>query len=208
MCIRDSHSQLVIAATVFVAIASKFIIVWRRQHIFNPAAFGALALSFTGLADPAWWTVDAQLLIPPLIVGTLVVMKLRRYTLVFCCLGSAVAVCLFGAWHLGLPVLASLPGFFLAWPMLFVAFFMLTEPFTTPGTKKLQAFYGALVGGLSGAVFFVSGLNLSPEAVLIIGNLAFYPFSLRQKLYLTLKSSKHTKHTLSLIHISEPTRPY
>ncbi len=199
------HSQLVIAATIFIAIASKFIIAWRRQHIFNPAAFGALALSFTGLADPAWWTVDAQLFIPLLLVGTLVVMKLRRYALVLWCLGVAIAVYLFGAWYSGLGTLSLLPSFFLAWPMLFVAFFMLTEPFTTPGTKKLQALYGALVGGLSGATFFVPQLSLSPEAVLIIGNLAFYPFSLRQKLYLTLKGAKEVAKNTKEFIFTKPT---
>ncbi len=194
------HGQLIIAATVFIAITSKFVITWRRQHILNPAAFGALALSLTGIADLAWWTVDSELLIPLLIAGCLLVMKLRRWRLVLWCIGTAVAVYLFGAWYSSFGAFSSLPDFFFAWPILFMAFFMLTEPFTTPPTKKLQAFYGALVGGLSAATFFIPQLNLSPEAVLIIGNLAFYPFSLRQKLYLTLKTSKEVaKNTREFI---------
>ena len=184
------HGQWVIASIAFIAIASKFFLVWRRQHIFNAAALGALALSLPGIAEATWWIGTPRLFVPLLIAGCLVVMKIRKWPLVLSCVGTAFAVYVFETWRLGIAVLPSIPVFFLSWPTLFLAFFMLTEPFTTPPTKKLQMYYGMLVGGLSSAAFFAPYLAMSPELALIIGNLLFYPFSLRRKLHLTLTKVK------------------
>jgi ferredoxin-NADP reductase len=80
--------------------------------------------------------------------------------------------------------------FFLSWPALFLAFFMLTEPFTLPGTKKLQVGYGALVGFLSSTAIFVPFFAMTPELALVIGNLLFFPATLKQKLYLEFVEKK------------------
>ena len=43
-------SQLVVLAFVgFIAGVSKYILTWRGRHIFNPAAFAAVVICFTGL---------------------------------------------------------------------------------------------------------------------------------------------------------------
>ena len=192
--------QWVIGVVVFIAVASKFLLVWRRQHIFNPAAFGALAISAPNIVEVAWWIGSPWLFVPLLIAGCLVVMKMRRWPLVLWCIGAAFVVYMFEVWRLGIAVFSSIPIFFLSWPILFLAFFMLTEPFTTPPTKKLQMYYGALVGGLSSAAFFAPYVAMSPELALIIGNFAFYPFSLRRKLHLTLLKVKEVaKNTREFI---------
>ena len=196
----DLSGQWVVGTIACIAIASKFLLVWRRQHIFNAAAFGVLALSAPGIVESAWWIGNPWLFVPLLVAGCLVVMKVRRWTLVLWCVGTAFAVYVFEAWRLGIGVLSSVPVFFLSWPILFLAFFMLTEPFTTPPTKKLQRYYGALVGGLSSAAFFAPYITMSPELALIIGNLVFYPSSLRRKLYLTLiKTKEIAKNTREFV---------
>ncbi|MCY4577313.1 MAG: RnfABCDGE type electron transport complex subunit D [Candidatus Kaiserbacteria bacterium] len=182
--------QWVVAVVAFAAVASKFLFVWRQQHIVNPAAFGVLVLSAPGLVEAAWWIGSFWLFVPLVIVGFLVVMKIRRWPLVLWCIGTAFIVYVFEAWRLDLSISSSVPTFFLSWPILFLAFFMLTEPFTTPPTKKMQMYYGALVGGLSSAVFFAPYIAMSPELALIIGNLTFFSFSLRRKLHLTLIRAK------------------
>lgn len=182
--------QWVVAVIALIAVASKFLLAVRRQHIVNPAAFGVLALSAPNIVEAAWWVGSPWLFAPLVIVGCLVVMKIRRWPLVVWCVGTAFVVYVFEAWRLGTDVFASVPVFFLSWPILFLAFFMLTEPFTMPPTKKLQAYYGALVGGLSSAAFFAPYIAMSPELALIIGNLVFYYFSLRRKLHLTLAETK------------------
>ena len=192
--------QWIIALVTAIAIASKFIIVWKKQHIFNAAAIGALALTLPNFTVAIWWVGTYELFIPLVVVGSLVVMKIRRWPMVLWCVGVGFVVYVFEAWRLNLGVLESIPIFFFSWPLLFLAFFMLTEPFTMPPTKKLQALYGALVGGLSSAAFFAPFVSMSPELALIIGNLVFYPFTLRKKVYAKLiKSSTIAKNTLEFI---------
>ncbi len=77
--------------------------------------------------------------------------------------------------------------FWVSYPMLFLGFFMLTEPFTMPGTKRLQIVYGVLVGLLANTSVFNSVMAMTPELALVVGNLAVYPWTLRQKLMLTVK---------------------
>ena len=192
--------QWVIAAVTCIAIGSKFIFAWKKQHIFNPAAFGALALSAPGIIEATWWVGNPWLFIPLLIAGSLVVTKIRRGTMVLWCINAAFIVYMFEVWRLGIDILPAIPTFFISWPILFLAFFMLTEPFTTPPTKHLQRWYGALVGGLSSTTFFAPYLTMSPELALIIGNFAFYSFTLRKKVYLTLIETKEiTKNTKEFI---------
>jgi ferredoxin-NADP reductase/Na+-translocating ferredoxin:NAD+ oxidoreductase RnfD subunit len=183
-----------IAAITAVAIASKFILVNKRQHIFNAAAFGAFFFSIQGNFDSplyiesGWWVATPQLFLPLLIVGTLVVMKIRKWTPVLWFLGVGFVVYVFEAWRLDLGAIEQIPLYFTSWPALFLAFFMLTEPFTMPPTKKLQAAYGALVGVLMNAAVFAEWFVMSPELALVVGNAVFWPATLRQKLYLPLKS--------------------
>jgi len=74
----------------------------------------------------------------------------------------------------------------LSWPTLFLAFYMLTEPFTMPATKGPQTLYGGLVGFLSNS----SLVSFSPELALIIGNIFMLPARLRRKLYLEFESKE------------------
>ena len=192
--------QWIIALVTFIAIASKFLLVWKKQHIFNAAAIGVLALTLPGVTEAVWWIGTPELFIPLIIVGSFVVMKIRKWSLVLWCVGVGFLVYIFEAWRLDLGVVESISVFFVSWPLLFLAFFMLTEPFTTPPTKKLQAFYGALVGGLSSAAFFAPYISMSPELALIIGNLVFYPFTLRKKIHAQfLRSSVVAKDTCEFI---------
>ena len=70
---------LALAATA--AVASKYLFAWRRRHIFNPAAFGAVVVGITGLAFPSWW-VGTPPLLPFVIVGALLVLfRTRRIPL-------------------------------------------------------------------------------------------------------------------------------
>lgn len=176
----------IIALVAFIAVASKFLITWKRQHILNPVAFGAVAVGVLGVSEAVWWVGTPWLFLPLVVVGILVIMKIRKWHLVSWCVGIAFVVYLFEAWRLGENVIDSIPTFFLSWPVLFLAFFMLTEPFTTPPTKKLQIFYGAFVGGLSSVVFLAPYIIISPEIALLVGNLLFFPYTLRKKVYATL----------------------
>lgn len=175
---------------ITIALLSKFLLVSRKQHILNPAAFGAMALSASGLYTFSWWVGNPTLFIPLVILGGLTVMKVRKWTPVLWFIGVGLAMYLFEAWRYGDVLSESFKIYFMSGPALFLAFFMLTEPFTMPPTKPLQAFYGGLVGGLSNTALLSSFFSMSPELALLIGNLAVYPFLLKQKLFLKLEERR------------------
>ncbi|MEZ4104185.1 MAG: RnfABCDGE type electron transport complex subunit D [Candidatus Paceibacterota bacterium] len=182
-----------IAAVTFLAILSKFVVARKGQHIFNPAAFGVFALALLFLIFPsfgyfesAWWVGTPALFIPLLLVGSAVVLKVRKWVPVLTFLAVAFVTFLFEEWRFGFDVTETWLNFWLMGPSLFLALYMLTEPFTMPSTKKMQITYAALVGFLSQTALFVSFIMITPELALIIGNLVFYGTRLRQKLVLKL----------------------
>jgi ferredoxin-NADP reductase/Na+-translocating ferredoxin:NAD+ oxidoreductase RnfD subunit len=194
--LTDLGSSWVIALVTSVAILSKFVFAWRKQHVANPAAMGAVlvALAYSvfpipGYFESTWWVGRMELFAPLLIAGVAVVTKIRKWTPVLAFLSVASVVYLFEEWRFGADVASRATSFWFAGPSLFLAFFMLTEPFTMPPTKKLQAGYGALIGFISQTTLFLPFFKMTPELALVIGNLVFYPTTLKQKLILPLVSS-------------------
>jgi glycine betaine catabolism B len=198
----DHH---IIALTVAIAMLSKYVIAIRRQHIFNAAAFGAVVVSLPGYAQLTWWIGLPELFVPLLIAGAVVVYKIRKWTLVLSFIAVAFIVFMFESWRFGADLSNDARVFFTSYPALFLAFFMLTEPFTMPPTKRLQVGYGALVGFLSSTVFFSPLFKMSPELALVLGNLVFYPASLRQKLKLTLLERTEVAHQTYEFVFAKPT---
>ena len=54
---------IILVVACLVAMASKFVINIKGKHIFNPAAFAALALGVSGLIYPTWW-VGSLVILP------------------------------------------------------------------------------------------------------------------------------------------------
>lgn len=202
------ESWIIIAVTA-LAIVSKYLIAYRGQHIVNPAAFGVFGLALVyaimpvpGYFESTWWIGRPEFFIPLLLAGGAVVMKIRKWTPVLAFLVVAFVMYLIEEWRFRGEWGAVSPElFWLSGPSLFLAFFMLTEPFTMPPRKSLQAVYGAGVGVISQTTLFASiGIKMTPELALIIGNLLFYPTTLRRKLKLPLKSARLvTKGTYEFI---------
>lgn len=175
---------------IVVAITSKFVLTYRKQHVFNAAALGAAAVSLPGFYEFSWWVSNPVLLWPTLLLGGLVVMKVRKWTPVLAFVGVGLLVYLFEGWRLGFALPGEFVTYFYSWPTIFLAFFMLTEPFTMPPTKRTQAWYGGMVGALANTTVFSPIFYMSPEVALLIGNALAYPFRLRQKLFLPLVSKE------------------
>ena len=187
------ESVTILALTVFLAMAIKFVFAWRAQHIVNPAAVGLVAmyflyavLPFPGTFLSSWWIGNPVMFIPLLIAGTVVVAKVRKWTPVIAFLVTAFLVFLFEEWRFSGDVFGNAATFWLSGPSLFLAFFMLTEPFTLPPNKRLQVGYGVLIGFLSQTTFLKPLLTMTPELALVLGNLAFYPTTLKRKLIVPL----------------------
>jgi ferredoxin-NADP reductase len=74
-------------------------------------------------------------------------------------------------------------------PILFFAFVMLTEPLTTPPSRRRRIVCGALVGLLFAPFLHFGRLYLTPELALLAGNVFSYLASPKTKYLLRLKAT-------------------
>jgi ferredoxin-NADP reductase len=183
-------SALILALAGVIASASKFLIAWNGKHIFNPAAFAASVLSLTSLHITAWWIGSSYLWPFTLLVGLLVVRKIRRFPLflVFVAVALALQAVLFA--HHGQPVVSGMESLLKASPLIFLSTIMLTEPATMPPRRGQQMFFGALVATLYVTAWDFGPLIIYPEVALLIGNIFAYIVSPKFRVRLKLKEVK------------------
>ncbi len=182
----DLNNFIFLVLVSFIATASKYILNIKGKHIFNPAA---IAVFVTGLlfGQYASWWIATKYMFPFLLLGILIVRKIRRYDLVFYFFVTSLIGTLFLSFLRGnLDILKILKLTFLDSPILFFAFVMLTEPLTTPPTSFLQSLYGGLTGILF-APIHIGFFYTTPEIALSLSNIFSYVVSPKQKLTLTLK---------------------
>ncbi|OGF74062.1 hypothetical protein A2Y47_01390 [Candidatus Giovannonibacteria bacterium RIFCSPLOWO2_12_43_8] len=168
----DLNGAGILALAGIIAMASKYLIAPFRRHIFNPAAFGAAAIFLLDLGGASWWVGTSAMFPAILITGFLIVRKIRRFDLFF----SFFATLLVSAFYFFGAFMEAI----LSWPAIFFGTIMLTEPITTPPTKKLRIIYGVLIG-----LFFNAA---PPEFILIAGNTFSYIVGFKKKIFLTLKN--------------------
>lgn len=174
------------------AMASKYMFAIGKKHIFNPAAF-AVALTAASIDQSASWWIGTLSMMPFVIIGgLLVVKKILRSGLVFGFLTGAMVSILGFAMLRGSNLLAIAGKSLFESPLLFFAFIMITEPLTTPPTKKLQVLYGTLVGLLFAPAVHVGSLYFTPELALLAGNIFSYAVSPKRKHVLRLKEKINT----------------
>ncbi len=172
----------VLALVGVLAMASKYLLAIKRKHIFNPVAIAAVILGALGIGNAFWWVATLWMLPPTLILGLLIVRKIRRFAMVL--VFVAVSTLLLFVQGNSLEVIAT------SWPIIFFATIMLTEPLTTPPSRPLQAVYAVIIGVLFSLQFHIGALYSSPELALVIGNIFSYLVSSKQKLRLKLVSKK------------------
>lgn len=170
-----------------IAVLSKYVFAYKYRHIWNPVALSLVIAGALGFGGGIWWVATPILALPVLLLGLLVVKKIHRFDLVVSFLVTAVLLHVGLAIYRGAAPLESLTGTLLSWPVLFFAFFMLTEPLSTPPTKRDRIIYGVLVGVLSNMTFHVGPFFSSPELSLILANTFSYAVSMRSRAVLVLK---------------------
>ncbi len=163
-----------------IAMASKYILAYKKKHIFNPVAIGILIPSLFSLGAASWWIGTPMTNVIILILGVLITRKIRRPHLVISYLLSFGMVIFSIALLNKIDMTQILLASFVTSPTLFFAFIMLTEPSTIPPKKNSQILYGSLIGVLS----FFSALELA----LILGNILSYFLSPKKKLMLKLSA--------------------
>lgn len=170
------------------AMASKYIFAIGKKHLFNPAAL-AVALTALAINQSASWWVGGNIPMMPFILlgGFLMVRKIRRVDLVVSFFVAALITIAGTTILRGNDLVAGVTKALLHAPIFFFAFVMLTEPLTTPPTKILRIYYGALVGFLFAPAIHIGSIYSTPELALLVGNLFSYIVSPKEKLLLKLK---------------------
>lgn len=158
-----------IALAGVIAIASKYVITWHSAHIFNPAAFGVLAVSLLGVGGGSWWIANTALFIPTLIVGFLILYKLRRFELFFAFAVPALVIILITLLP-GPPLFEAITTALTLYPLLFLGTVMLTEPSTMPIGRFERFVFAVLVGVLFAYTFDLGFIASSPHLALLVGN--------------------------------------
>lgn len=179
-----------LALATAIGVISKYVIVYKKQHLLNPAAFGAAVLSITGLYSFNWWIANPVLFVPLVLLGVFVVVKVRKWIPVLTFIGVSFVLYLATSLSYGEGIFSASTVFFVSWPVLFLAFYMLTEPFTMPATKESQILYGGVVAFLANASIISAFIPMTPELALVIGNIVMVPWRLNQKLFLELQEKK------------------
>lgn len=144
------------AVAGFVAIGAKFVLRFRGKHIFNPAMLGLIVV--VGLSGEAWispgqWGNATFFAFALACVGFLVTLRSARsdVTVAFLVFWSAVlfgrAVWLGNPW--AIPVHQLQNGAFLLF-----AFFMISDPKTTPDARWARILYAGAAAGLAGFITF------------------------------------------------------
>jgi len=176
------------------AMASKYILAIRRQHIFNPAALAVALSAFTLNRAAGWWVGTFTMMPFVLAGGLLVARKIARFGLVLSFLAAACAVNLGASLAKGTGVLPAAGQFFAETPILFFAFVMLTEPLTSPAERTPRIVYGAMVGFLFAPSLHVGRVYSTPELALLAGNALSYLMSPKARYVLKLRAKTQLAH--------------
>lgn len=153
LLLRTDH-LLVAAVAALVAVAGKFVVRVGGKHVFNPTngaivlllgiATVAPALDLSIWVSPGQWGSTALFLLSMGCLGTIVVTRAARADVTFAFLGSWAALLLYRAWALGDPIAIPLHRLQNGALLLF-AFFMISDPKTTPDSRRGRMLFGVLV---------------------------------------------------------------
>jgi ferredoxin-NADP reductase len=169
---KSLEDFIILAIAAIAAMASKYILVISKWHIFNPAAFGAFIPGFLFHHHASWW-VGTDFITPVVFIGGMLVLrKMKRFIMVIAFEITALSVI---AWQTYLNQSASQVWHnvwlaLVSTPLLFFSYIMLTEPLTSPRHVEKYIPYAVLVGFL----YSYLTVGLSPEEALLIGNAFAY----------------------------------
>jgi Na+-translocating ferredoxin:NAD+ oxidoreductase RnfD subunit len=162
------------ALTAAVAIVSKYLLRVGRANVFNPAAFALLLSYFLFHTGQSWWGALPELPLPVIVVllatGAFITQRVNKVPVVLSFLGAYYLLFTIAA-YTGDPrhvsALYRAPDLHMA---LFFAFFMVTDPPTSPPKHRDQWIYGAIVAGVSFTVFETVGAVYFLFAGLLVAN--------------------------------------
>ncbi len=171
-----------------LSMVAKYILAIGRKHLFNPVAISLVICMFAISQSASWWVGTVWMLPLVILCGLLITRKLRRWDLVITFLAVSFINTIVWGVSKGGGVLETIEKNMLYSPLFFFAFIMLTEPLTTPPTRRLRIIYAAFIGLLIPPQVHIGSLYSTPEVALVIGNIFSYLVSSKQRLVLQLTS--------------------
>jgi Na+-translocating ferredoxin:NAD+ oxidoreductase RnfD subunit len=145
------------AVTTVIGVASKYAVRVRKANVFNPAALGLVVTFYMYDTGQSWWGALGDL--PPVAIALLLAagwfaaLRIRKLPGAIAFLGVYFLIATVAAYMSEPRQVAELfqvPDLNAA---LFCAFFMVTDPPTSPGRGRDQAFFGGLTAAIAFAVF-------------------------------------------------------
>jgi ferredoxin-NADP reductase/Na+-translocating ferredoxin:NAD+ oxidoreductase RnfD subunit len=202
------NDMFILVVAAILSMLSKYILAIHKKHLFNPVAISLVILGVLGSGSSIWWVATASLFPFTLILGLSIVRKIRRHYMFIAFLFTSIITILVFTLINHLSLIDTLSQLFISWPIIFFGTVMLTEPLTTPPTRKLQLLYGSLVGILFGSQFHIGPLYSTPELSLVIGNIFSYWVSPKQKMQLHLWETKKIADHIYEFVFSSDEKPF
>jgi len=143
-----------------IALLSKHLLKSKRKPLFNPAAFGLLVAIVLFSSMESWWgglsMLPSWCVVFLLIGGYFITNRVNKFPQVFAFLGTYfLMLMIMGYFHLGGAADAVRTPFVNS--ALFLAFFMLTDPPTSPGKYKYQIIFGVITAVVGSVIYAVFG---------------------------------------------------
>jgi len=190
MVLAPQEPWYVFACTAAIAVASKYAFRTRLANVFNPAAFAIVATSHLFDTSQNWWGALPDLPLPALVVlfaaGLFIADRINKMPHVLAFLGVYYAlftVAAFAAEPRLVEEVFRAPELHTA---IYFAFFILTDPPTSPVRYRDQVLNGVIVAVASFAVFELAGAVYYLLAGVLIGNV----FETLRRLRLAAKAHK------------------
>ncbi len=189
-----------------ITIASKYILTWDKVHVFNPVAIALVVMGLVGSDLAIWWAGSTLMLPLVLVVGLLIVRKIKRFQMFLGFLVMSLVMIAFASYRQQLTISDSLWTALISWPLFFFGTVMLTEPLTTPTRHNHQLLYGIIVGVITGSQVHIGNVYSTPELALVVANVFAFLVSNKQKMVITFKSKHAEAANLYDFSFSTPKR--
>ena len=160
--------------TSALAIVSKYPLRVRTANIFNPAALALVATFYVFNTGQSWWGALPEL--PPIALtllfaaGVFMTHRVNKVPVVLAFLGSYYTLITLAAFAGNAAHVAELYRAPELHAALFFAFFMVTDPPTSPPKHRDQLIYGVITGVTSYAAFALIGAAYFLLAGLLVAN--------------------------------------
>jgi len=176
MILSPMQPWWVAAVTSAIGVGSKYLVRVGRVNVFNPAALALVATFYIFNTGQSWWGALPEL--PPIALvllfasGVFISDRVNKLSAVIAFLGVYYLLATIAAFSGSPAKVAELyrsPDLHAA---LFFAFFMVTDPPTSPPKAREQLWFGAIVAVVSFAAFEFLGAAYWLLAGLLAGNVA------------------------------------